>query len=249
MPQGPHPGELPDRNPRELRDRRHFTDSTAAQRTSREPCLVIRPRCTVVSDSWCFGVSPAHDASCGGPAKRVMSPISATNTAASTGPIPGICWIACSRGRCAAGRRPARRTGRSRSPARRSAAAASRSAAATRAGNRTLSSSRCRPRRTGRSSAPAPRRLASTAWTWHFSASATRPAWPGAAPAPAAPGSPAGRSTPRVAGPSAADRPDPRRRGRRSSPAGTQNAFTPNGCARCTVRAAARQRVDRPVVG
>ena len=36
------------------------TDSIAAQRTSREPCLVIRPRCTVVSDSWCFGVSPAH---------------------------------------------------------------------------------------------------------------------------------------------------------------------------------------------
>ena len=31
---------------------RTFTDSIAAHRTSREPCLVIRPRCTVVSDSW-----------------------------------------------------------------------------------------------------------------------------------------------------------------------------------------------------
>ena len=70
------------------------TASTAAQRTSREPCLVIRPRCTVVSDSWCFGVSPAQEASCAGRWKRVMSPISATNTAASTGPTPGICWIA-----------------------------------------------------------------------------------------------------------------------------------------------------------
>ena len=32
-----------------------FTDSIAAHRTRREPCLVIRPRCTVVSDSWCDG--------------------------------------------------------------------------------------------------------------------------------------------------------------------------------------------------
>ena len=66
------------------------TASTAAQRTSRLPCLVIRPRWTVVSDSWCFGVSPAHDANCAGLAKRVMSPTSATNTAASTGPTPGM---------------------------------------------------------------------------------------------------------------------------------------------------------------
>ena len=46
------------------------TDSTAAQRTSREPCLVIRPRCTWVSDSWCFGVSPAHEASCAAAGNR-----------------------------------------------------------------------------------------------------------------------------------------------------------------------------------
>ena len=32
--------------------RQDFTDSIAARRTRREPCLVIRPRCTVVSDSW-----------------------------------------------------------------------------------------------------------------------------------------------------------------------------------------------------
>ncbi len=70
------------------------TASTAAQRTSREPCFVIRPRCTVVSDSWCFGVNPAHEASCSDRAKRPMSPISATNTAPSSGPTPGICWIA-----------------------------------------------------------------------------------------------------------------------------------------------------------
>ena len=42
---------------------RTWTDSTAAHRTSREPCLVIRPRCTWVSDSWCLGVSPAQHAS------------------------------------------------------------------------------------------------------------------------------------------------------------------------------------------
>jgi Pentapeptide repeats (8 copies) len=45
--------------------------STAAQRTRPLPCLVIGPRRTVVSDS----------------------PISATNTAARTGPTPGIRWI------------------------------------------------------------------------------------------------------------------------------------------------------------
>src|SRR5450759_5688512 len=42
-----------------------LTDSIAAQRTSREPCLVIRPRWTWVSDSWCLGVSPAQQVSLG----------------------------------------------------------------------------------------------------------------------------------------------------------------------------------------
>ena len=58
------------------------------------PILVIGPRCTVVSDSWCLGVSPAQLASCSARWKRPMSPISATNTAASTGPTPGMAWMA-----------------------------------------------------------------------------------------------------------------------------------------------------------
>src|SRR6185312_15204836 len=71
-----------------------FTDSIAAHRTRHEPCLVIRPRRTVVSDSWWEGVSPAQQVNWAGPGKRCTSPISATNTAASTAPMPGICWIA-----------------------------------------------------------------------------------------------------------------------------------------------------------
>ena len=73
---------------------RRVTHSTAAQRTSREPCLVIRPRRTWVPDSWCLGVSPAQHANWAASPKRVTSPTSATNTAARTGPIPGICWTA-----------------------------------------------------------------------------------------------------------------------------------------------------------
>jgi hypothetical protein len=44
--------------------RRYATshDGADLEVTSRLPCLVIRPRCTVVSDSWCFGVNPAHEA-------------------------------------------------------------------------------------------------------------------------------------------------------------------------------------------
>ena len=49
----------------------------------------------------------------------------------------------------------------------------------------------------------------------------SRPAWPGAGPARAAPASPAARSTPPAADPSAAGQPDRWHRGRRSSPAGT----------------------------
>src|SRR5205085_11504823 len=57
-------------------------------RNSRDPCLVIAPRRTLVSDSRCRGVIPAHEHNRSAVAKRSMSPISATNTAASTGPIP-----------------------------------------------------------------------------------------------------------------------------------------------------------------
>jgi hypothetical protein len=53
--------------------------------------LVIGPRRTVRSDSWCFGVRPAQLASCAGDLNLVTSPISATNTEANSGPIPGIC--------------------------------------------------------------------------------------------------------------------------------------------------------------
>jgi hypothetical protein len=71
-----------------------LTDLTAAQRTSRDPCLVIRPRWTWVSDSWCLEVSPAQHANCAALPNREASPISATNTAARTGPTPGNCWTA-----------------------------------------------------------------------------------------------------------------------------------------------------------
>ena len=72
--------------------------SIAAQRTNFEPCFVIGPRCTVVSDSRWRGVSPAQQHNFSGRENRLMSPISATNTAAKVGPIPLICWIAGSRG-------------------------------------------------------------------------------------------------------------------------------------------------------
>src|SRR5450759_657425 len=65
-----------------------LTDSIAAQRTRREPCLVIRPRRTCVSDSWCFGVRPAQQVSFEADANRLTSPISATSTAARVGPMP-----------------------------------------------------------------------------------------------------------------------------------------------------------------
>ena len=67
--------------------------SITAQRSSREPCLVTCPRATLMSDSRCRGVSPAHEHSCPAFRNRVTSPISAVMTAASTGPIPGSCWI------------------------------------------------------------------------------------------------------------------------------------------------------------
>ena len=89
---GPRPGLGPHRSG--CGPGRSCTDSTAAQRTSREPCLVIRPRWTWVSDSRCLGVSPAQQASWAAVSNRVTSPTSATNTAPRMGPIPGICWTA-----------------------------------------------------------------------------------------------------------------------------------------------------------
>ena len=66
-----------------------WTASIIAQRTRRLPCLVIDPRCTVVSDSLWRGVSPAQEQSLSGEANRVMSPISTSRIAAVTGPMPG----------------------------------------------------------------------------------------------------------------------------------------------------------------
>ena len=73
--------------------------------------------------------------------------------------------------------------------------------------------------------APARRRPPTPHGSGSSDSSAARPVWPDAAPIRAAPGSRAGRSRPRVVGPSAADRPGPRRRVRRSSPA-AGNIFT-----------------------
>lgn len=72
--------------------------STAAPRTSVEPCLVIRRRWTWVPDSRCFGVSPAQEHRCRALGNRRTSPISATNTAARIGPTPGMAWIAAQPG-------------------------------------------------------------------------------------------------------------------------------------------------------
>jgi hypothetical protein len=70
------------------------TASTAAQRTSREPCLVMCPRRTFSSDSWWVGVRPAQLHKCRAEVNLEMSPISATKTAARTGPTPGMVWTA-----------------------------------------------------------------------------------------------------------------------------------------------------------
>jgi hypothetical protein len=48
--------------------------STAAHRTSVEPCLVIGSRCTVVSDSRWRGVSPAHEHRCRALGNRAQPP-------------------------------------------------------------------------------------------------------------------------------------------------------------------------------
>ena len=63
--------------------------SISAQRRFRDPCLVMWPRLTLVSDSRWRGVSPAHEHSSAGRGNRVISPIPATITAPGTGPMPG----------------------------------------------------------------------------------------------------------------------------------------------------------------
>ena len=49
----------------------------AAQRTRREPCLVIRAGWTWASAPWCLDVSPNQYVSFDAEANRVVSPISA----------------------------------------------------------------------------------------------------------------------------------------------------------------------------
>jgi hypothetical protein len=63
--------------------------SISAHRTIGDPCLVMCPRATLVSDSRWRGAVPDCEHNRAGVANRVMSPISATSTAASTGPMPG----------------------------------------------------------------------------------------------------------------------------------------------------------------
>lgn len=53
-----------------------------------------RPSPHLGSDWRWRGVRPAHEHSRSGEAKRATSPISATNTAASTGPTPCMAWMA-----------------------------------------------------------------------------------------------------------------------------------------------------------
>jgi len=70
------------------------TASMAAHRANGGPCLVIDPRWTLLSDSRCRGVNPAHEQTCLADVKRVTSPNSAHKVAPRTGPTPWIAWMA-----------------------------------------------------------------------------------------------------------------------------------------------------------
>ena len=188
----------------------------------------------VVSDSWCFGVSPAHEANCSGVPKRVMSPISATNTAARIGPTPGMVWIArypgCSRNRLV--------TSRAKVSTSKSSAAISRSSESTRerdsTGSGQAASSRCPPgpnRSLIGTVIPAP---ASTACTWHFRLERSPTSLARCRTQP--------RSS-RVAGGAihaSGSRPIRSRSARSAASRWSfftrryENIFTPSGCAKCT---------------
>ena len=182
------------------------------------PCFVIRPRCTVVSDSWCFGVSPAHEASCSGPAEATDVADLGDEHRGQHRPDPGD---GLDRAVAGVGAQPAGdqlgeqldlEVQRGDHP-QRGVDPGPRLGRQPRPEAQQLLAGR---RRTGRSSAPACRRRRARRGPGTSGSSAARPAWPGGAPSRAAPGWPVGRSTPRAAGPSAADRPGPRRRVRRS---------------------------------
>ncbi len=61
-----------------------WTASTSAQRGIRDRCFVTRPRCTLTSDSRCFGVSPDCEHSWPAFFNLVTSPISAMMIAAAS---------------------------------------------------------------------------------------------------------------------------------------------------------------------
>ena len=99
-----------------VRDRpRHTMGSSTTSRTTQagagadalderraqqpRPCLEIRPRRVLTSDSRCRGVRPAVEHRCSGVGNRLTSPISATRIAAIVGPMPLITCTADSRDR------------------------------------------------------------------------------------------------------------------------------------------------------
>jgi hypothetical protein len=72
----------------------HLVDGTL-KRLGRLPCLVIRARCTLVSDSRCRGVIAAQEHRCSGRLKRFTSLSSATGYGREYRPHPrGMAWIA-----------------------------------------------------------------------------------------------------------------------------------------------------------
>ena len=61
------------------------TASIAAHLTSGGPCLVIDPRRTLVSDSRCRGLNPAHEQTCLAERNRETSPSSAVKSGPEDG--------------------------------------------------------------------------------------------------------------------------------------------------------------------
>ena len=148
-----------------------------------------------------------------------------------------------------AGPGPAWRTGRSRSPGRRSAGAARRPAPRTVPGSvEPVQQLGCPPRPNRSVIGTWTPHLASTAWTSALQPRA-QPDQLGPVPHQLAQLPGRRRRDPRLAAadPSAADRPDRRRRAESFFTRRYSNALTPNGCARCTDAPDALQRVGRPV--
>ena len=215
------------------------------------PCLVIRPRCTVVSDSWCFGVSPAQRGQLRGPVEPGDVADLGDEHRRQHRPDPrDLPGSPGSRGGCAAG-------------------------PATSLANSSISKSSVvdQPQRGVRPgpATPATARPGQQLLPADAEQVAHRHLHAGAGEHARGPGTSV-RPQPDQLGPVAHQlaqlpggrRGDPRlgqpahpqqisqiraRRARRSSPAAYENIFTPSGCARCTLRAQLGQRVRGPVVG